>query len=1145
MHLKNPLLFGLMTILLLCGTITPGLAQSSPEIAIILINEVEINPTQSSDTRPEFVELYNPTSQAIDVSGWLLSPSATWKALKIPSGTIVEPKSFLTQSHVNFWFNNFGDTVSLYDTSGKLIDETPVLIDTAGDGHSWQRITDGLDTNSVSDWILKTMNPNSSNGEVIDIEESVFTLTIQTDKNNYVFGESLIISGTVSERLSNEILRINIQGPEYYKNLALFPDMNLEFLTSLSAQKVYGFKQGTYEITTTYGDEIVKTNFELSDVIDESSKSDSVDELRIFTDSESYIVGEHVLLSAETNSSISTGGLEYTVTNPNGKIVFEGTIFQNSEFSIVNQHAGGQLFPFTAKLYMSPASPIFGTYEIEATYKSQTYPFSDITLSAKTSFDLVEDVKDDVSISLSTDKELYNINDIIHVTGRSNDVWVDTLNIEVLQTGVLTRDLEDVKGQYVRPNPFSLIDKVRLNGDGTFEFEFQVTDAISELENNPRYGDYKIRVFASFGDAYTSIKLVEDPESFVEFRTPLGLKSDKSEYVLGQGVTISGKILDMVTKQPGTIQLPITLTFTDPTGNLMEIQDRRAQSDFEHEARSPNTIMKYKATPDPVGAFSADVILTPIVFDYGIYTVTAHHPTSSLTESIQFKIKSAQSEILETTETQEPITLELCQSNETSITKLLKDLKKIKEGELTPSMDSLVCSDNHNFKTGEKMIVTGKVIPKNPTSLDQSSTNPSGGTLTGSSYSTNYAQAQMNYVTVSIPYPTSMGIAGSSSVQTIPDEGEDYRGGGGSGGGGVSVGDGSGASTNEREDADRSRGYNASIIYKQQTLLLTDMNFKAYPDDEGYFVGVFDLRAGIFKQGTYAVKANYYGYNADTYATITDTSLKGGSQPEIELNLDKSEYVPGEIVKISGKIKNIFYYDSVSLKVETHDISKINCLSGQDCGHGNTAKKVRTVDDVDGANFFMNYKIPFSQSSIGQHIVTADTHFGQVETSFFVISESDVIQQSPPSSTILKKVIEKFNRIPENEIPIILSEKSSEDLTLVPRVLQGSLFTSARGEEPDVNLRITTSDGQCVIGQTSDCLVSESTRKPGEIYSIVSINDVNYKIRYSGNDVRLEKFSIVPEEPGSKIDINNWNVEIIKDEQPSRFYYKVSYVALE
>ena len=146
----------------------------------------------------------------------------------------------------------------------------------------------------------------------------------------------------------------------------------------------------------------------------------------------------------------------------------------------------------------------------------------------------------------------------------------------------------------------------------------------------------------------------------------------------------------------------------------------------------------------------------------------------------------------------------------------------------------------------------------------------------------------------------------------------------------------------------------------------------------------------------------------------------------------------------------------------------------------------------------MNYKIP-SNSQIGKYTVTADTHFGQIEKSFFVIDESDVIgsvsSSSSDSSFKQLKIIEKFNRISNTEIPIILDEKSTEDSTLVPRVIQGSLFTSARGEESAVNLRITATNGQCVIGPDSNCLVSESTRKPGEIYSVGSIDDTNYNIR--------------------------------------------------
>ena len=76
-------------------------------------------------------------------------------------------------------------------------------------------------------------------------------------------------------------------------------------------------------------------------------------------------------------------------------------------------------------------------------------------------------------------------------------------------------------------------------------------------------------------------------------------------------------------------------------------------------------------------------------------------------------------------------------------------------------------------------------------------------------------------------------------------------------------------------------------------------------------------------------------------------------------------------------------------------------------------------------------------------------------------------------------------------------------------------------------------------------MVNESTRKPGAIYETVTIGEDKYKIRYTGTDVRLEKFSILPEASGTEIDIKDWNVQIIKDEQPTRFYYKVSYVNLE
>ena len=462
MQLKNPLLFGLMAILLLGGTITPAISQNSPDFGIV-INEIEINPRGSDagignsesgissksvegySGSQEYVELYNPTSNEIEISGWKITPTATWKSYTIPDNTFIQAKSFLAFTHVNYWFKDFGDSVSLYDDVGNLVDETPLLIDKNDDSSSWQRITDGLDTNSSSDWELVRMTPKSTNGSITVTEETTFSLFATVDNKNYVFGETVTISGNISDTLltknsTPEIVKVKIQGPNYFKNLALFPDRELTFSTSLMLQKVLGFNEGNYDVTVSYGDNTETLSF----MIDSPSVSDSedvfVETLEIFTDKPSYLPGETAILFAETNSSIEYGGLDYTVTNPNGQTIFEGTIFPNSEFSTVFQAGGGQIFPFSTQLFISGVDPVYGTYDVNAVYKSQDTGFkTDLeSINAKTSFSVIEDIKEDVPISISTDKELYTVDEIIKVTGRSNDIWVEDFELFVKQTGLLT-----------------------------------------------------------------------------------------------------------------------------------------------------------------------------------------------------------------------------------------------------------------------------------------------------------------------------------------------------------------------------------------------------------------------------------------------------------------------------------------------------------------------------------------------------------------------------------------------------------------------------------------------------------------------------------------------------------------------------------
>ena len=117
---------------------------------------------------------------------------------------MIEPDSFLAFTHVNFWFNNFGDTVTLYDNSGNLIDETPLLVDKDDSATSWQRLTDGFDNDLNTDWELKRISPKSSNGKLTTTVDSTSAMIdVITEKDNYSFGDSVTISGTGSEYLYN------------------------------------------------------------------------------------------------------------------------------------------------------------------------------------------------------------------------------------------------------------------------------------------------------------------------------------------------------------------------------------------------------------------------------------------------------------------------------------------------------------------------------------------------------------------------------------------------------------------------------------------------------------------------------------------------------------------------------------------------------------------------------------------------------------------------------------------------------------------------------------------------------------------------------------------------------------------------------
>jgi hypothetical protein len=296
------------------------------------------------------------------------------------------------------------------------------------------------------------------------------------------------------------------------------------------------------------------------------------------------------------------------------------------------------------------------------------------------------------------------------------------------------------------------------------------------------------------------------------------------------------------------------------------------------------------------------------------------------------------------------------------------------------------------------------------------------------------------------------------------------------------------------------------------------------------------------------------------------------------LTLDDFEYLKDPYMTISGTLPNFdsdneIYYQVVNFNFYTSE-GKTIAFEGRFDENDNyelhsVGFTATAIPDSLG-NFSVTLRLPQNIFSEGEYVVKAN--YGALKASeiFSIVSERNSLSEytsigsGNPNTSIpgkpssnekkdaggylvsnVKTIIEKVNRISDDLISINTQEKILDDQTVNPRVLSGSMMTISKDVQSTVNLQVSSESGICIIGQNSDCLVSESTRKPGQIFEVVQVDGLNLNVRYSGSDVRLEKFSILPESSDEFLPETNWNVKVIKDDDISRMYYKVTYKTLQ
>jgi len=172
-------------------------AFSTQAVEHIVINEFESNPpgNDKSLSVEEWVELYNPTSNSVDISNWkLITTHGETVTITIPQETVIEPYGYYVYSRGQEWLDNEDESIILLDAQGREVDRTPIKSDTANDDQCWARYPNGQDNNSDTDWRFQQSTKGYSNGE----EKSPSSITCIVFPSNITIGEEVVISGAIN-----------------------------------------------------------------------------------------------------------------------------------------------------------------------------------------------------------------------------------------------------------------------------------------------------------------------------------------------------------------------------------------------------------------------------------------------------------------------------------------------------------------------------------------------------------------------------------------------------------------------------------------------------------------------------------------------------------------------------------------------------------------------------------------------------------------------------------------------------------------------------------------------------------------------------------------------------------------------------------
>ena len=1158
MKYTNPYFIAGILVLILIGQSYVASGQTVSIANHVVINEVEVRPSGDFTSLPlQWVELYNPTNAPVNIGGWTIGATSGLKQIyTIPSGTIIQSQQFIVYHYVQLWFPTAGAIIQLKDSGSTIIDQTPSLTDQQGDGNTWQRIYDGYDTGSQYDWILKSGTPGFSNGKPPTITTTnQLTLSVSTDKQNYVFGNVVNINGQVSQIVKNpavtsipQTVNLVLTGPNgFQKTFSLYPGTDLKFSTYQKLDQVLGLDEGTYKISASYGNVQTSTSFSLASEAFTPTPQAAPTTLSLSIDKSYYQLSEPIILQGIVSKVIPLTPAVYKVYDPTNVVVYQGTIFPDPQgkLTTVNQY---QRSASNSGLLINSVNPIFGMYRITVTY-ADTSNF--------TTFTLIPTSTQSDAIVVSTDKKVYAPGETVVISGSTKLMGLQNVglnpSLQILQTTVSgSSGTQSLGNRGIVPNTANIKTIVNLQNDNTFSYKFDLSASSVSL------GNYRITVLLPQGIAQTDFAVVENPSDYTGTvsASPFSMNTDKNSYALGDRITISGHILDPIRLSTQNAGTNVKIQIFNSTGGAIT-----TGSSFINNVFVPTSApLIFYAFPDANGIFQTTQILQSGIYHSGTYTLKAFY--SNLVTTTTFTVYD-----------------------------------QLGSGSLN---QITVSTDKKVYDVGNTVQLNGKLSSLTATSsFTLTLTKPSGSVITFP-LQVNNGQFSWNWV---VPNKDTVGSAlittdRSSSTQIDPTRTVYgiYR---------IKIN--SDQATSElffqvspnpqpNQDlipiavqTDKSDYLSSDVarIWGQvipiqnaatkeanavvQVLVYSDNGQQVYRGDAsvsqgGQFYVTIPFHTGIYKTGTYKLYAQYLTNKVITSFKVNDPFTTSSDKLQLLMTTDSDMYLPGQTVLLTGRTSHIISIDTgvdLAFGMKNDTIMAEGEITSK---KGVPIPKVTVKFDQFGS-FSYDYKIP-NNAPIGKYTVIALVPFGSYNADFNVVNQlpiqnipstnqtqvvpsSNATQTSftvPPSTIgpIPKRavsentVVEKLGKISDSVIPITFATQSIGNMTYSPRQLDGLLRINP-GNENQVNIEVSSQDGTCIIGQNQNCLVTKSTVQSGMLYQAVTINGMNYLVGYSGTGIRVQQFSIIPADANDVIPDGDWTVKVIKKDQVTRFYYQITY----